>query len=130
MFYFRNLAECDGNQNDTSPRQCCSPSFCEVSSPMDCKFSGPGTMKRSESYGYGEKEDEKATTREVSPTRWSAVRAWQRRQHHHQQHQGTPGHRSEVSSIVESALGTEDGERIFSKNYFQLRILGIVLTYK
>jgi hypothetical protein len=85
----------------------------EILSPGD---SAVGIMKLIQSYGFGDTssrngdvggESDKIVTREVSPTRWYAVTAWQRRQ---QQQQGTPGHRSEVSSIVESAVDTEDGE--------------------
>jgi hypothetical protein len=102
-------------------------SLCEISSPPGgpcpkeilCSEDSPaGIMKLSQSCGFvdtlsrndevgGERESDKVMTREVSPTRWCAVTAWQRKQ---QQQQGTPGHRSEVSSIVESAVDTEDGE--------------------
>lgn len=89
----------------------------EVPSPGD---SVAGVLKLRQSCGFGdlpsrngdmglEREGDKIVAREVSPTRWCAVTAWQRRQQQQQQ-QGTPGHRSEVSSIVESALDTEDGE--------------------
>jgi hypothetical protein len=102
--------------------------LCEISSPPDgpcpkeilsSEDSPAGVMKLSQSYGFGDavsrndevaggdRESDKMMAREVSPTRWCAVTAWQRRQ---QQQQGTPGHRSEVSSIVESAVDTEDGE--------------------
>jgi hypothetical protein len=89
----------------------------EVLSPGD---SPAGILKLRQSCGFGdtssrngdiglEREGDKIAAREVSPTRWCAVTAWQRKQQQQQQ-QGTPGHRSEVSSIVESALDTEDGE--------------------
>lgn len=87
----------------------------EVLSPGD---SVVGMMKLVQSCGFCDTssrngdvggEGDKIATREVSPTRWCAVTAWQRRQQQQQQ-QGTPGHRSEVSSIVESAVDTEDGE--------------------
>ncbi|KAK7862806.1 hypothetical protein R5R35_004159 [Gryllus longicercus] len=62
-------------------------------------------LKRSQSCGIntGKREEVIALEPELSPARWSSVLAWQRRQ------QGTPGYRSEVSSLVESAHGTEDG---------------------
>lgn len=102
-------------------------SLCEISSPPDgscpkeilsSEDSPAGVIKLNQSYGFGdprnedvggERESDKIMAREVSPTRWCAVAAWQRRQQQQQQ-QGTPGHRSEVSSIVESAVDTEDGE--------------------
>lgn len=103
-------------------------SFCEISSAPDGpspkeiispENSPAGITKLGHNYDFGDTssrngdiggESDKTAAREASPTRWCAVTAWQRRQQQQQQQQGTPGHRSEVSSIVESALDTEDGE--------------------
>lgn len=107
----QSLHEISGTSDDPYQKEALSPGDSTV-----------GMMKLSQSYCFGDSsskngdvggESDKNVTREMSPTRWCAVTAWQRRQQQQQQ-QGTPGHRSEVSSIVESAVDTEDGEFFFS----------------
>lgn len=87
-----------------------SPSLSTVPQDFHKRFQSsnedkPMMLKRSQSCGISnsKREDMIPLEQELSPARWNSVLAWQRKQ------QGTPGYRSEVSSLVESAHGTEDG---------------------